>query len=323
MRRKLVIAALTCLCTLGYGMAGASAQPAWPSKPLRFVVPYPAGGNSDLLARLVSQRLGEALGQSVIVDNKGGAGGAIGTAEAARAEPDGYTLLLGDIATHAINPAIMAKMIYKPESLTPVVRLSSVSLLLVVYPKFEAKTVGDLIKLAKAQPGTLNFASSGAGSAQHLAFEYFKSKAGIDMVHVPYKGSAPAMNDLLGGQIPAMIDGTAVPHVKDGLLRALAVTGPKRSPVLPDVPTMQEAGVPGYEYVSWHGMFVPAGTPAPIIERLNTEVNKVLKDPVVRERMAALNIDLVGGTPDEFAAFIRAEAGKVRDIAKASGIQPK
>lgn len=323
MRRKPLIALLTSLCVLGSGITDAVAQSAWPTKAIRFVVPYPAGGNSDLLARLVGQRLTEGLGQPVVIDNRGGAGGAIGAAEAARAEPDGYTLLLGDIATHAINPAIMEKMNYKPESLTPVVRLSSVSLLLVVYSKFEAKSVGDLVKLAKEKPGTLNFASSGAGSAQHLAFEYFKSKAGIDMVHVPYKGSAPAMNDLIGGQIPAMIDGTAVPHVKDGLLRALAVTGTKRSPVLPEVPTMQEAGVAGYEYVSWHGMFVPAGTPAPIIERLNTEVNKILKDPVVRERMATLNIDLVGGTSDEFAAFIRAEASKVRDIAKASGIRPK
>jgi len=319
MSRKLSIVVLACLTALGCGMVGASAQTTWPTKPIRFVVPYPAGGNADLLARLVSQRLNEALGQPVIVDNKGGAGGAIGAADAGRSEPDGYTLLLGDIATHAINPAISDKLIYKPENFIPVVRLTSVSLLLVVPPKFEAKTLGDLIKIAKAQPGVLNFASSGTGSAQHLAFEYFKSKAGIDMVHVPYKGSAPAMNDLLGGQVSAMIDGTAVPHVKDGLLRALAVTSSKRSSALPDVPTMQEAGVPGYEFVSWHGIFVPAGTPAAIVERLNVEVNKIVKDPTARERMAALNIDLVGGTSEEFAAFIRVEASKMRDVAKAAG----
>jgi tripartite-type tricarboxylate transporter receptor subunit TctC len=304
---------------MGSGMTGAVAQSTWPTKAIRFVVPYPAGGNSDLLARLVGQRLSDALGQPVVIDNKGGAGGAIGAADAARSEPDGYTLLLGDIATHAINPAISDKLSYKPESLAPVIRLSSVSLLLVVSPKFEAKTAADLVKLAKAKPGMLNFASSGAGSSQHLAFEYFKSKAGIDMVHVPYKGSAPAINDVIGQHVSAMIDGTAVPHVKDGLLLALAVTGPKRSPILPDVPTMQEAGVPGYEFTSWHGIFVPAGTPAAIIARLNTEVNKIVKEPIARNRMAALNIELVGGTTEEFAAFIGAEAAKMRDVAKSSG----
>jgi tripartite-type tricarboxylate transporter receptor subunit TctC len=319
LRRKLLagIASFGLLC---FGTAGAMAQPAWPSQTIRLLVPYAPGGNADLLGRLIGPKLSEALGQPVVVDNKAGAGGAIGAAEAARAAPDGHTLLMGDIATHAINPAVNDKLAYKPlEQFTPVVRLTSVSLLLVVNPKLEAKSVADLIALAKAQPGTLDYASAGNGTPQHLAFEYLKSKTGIEAAHVPYKGSAPAITDLVGGHVSAMIDGTAVPYVKDGALRALAVTGAKRSPVLPDVPTLSEAGVPGYEFASWHGLFVPAGTPSEIVARLNAEVNRTLTDPAVRQRMADLNIDLVGGTSEDFAAFVQTEARKMQDLAKLAG----
>lgn len=295
-------------------------QPAWPARTVRLVVPYPAGGNVDLLGRLIGPKLGEALGQSVIIENKPGAGGAVGAAEVARAEPDGHTVLIGDIATHAINPAMNDNLAYRPlESFAPVVRLTSVSLLLVVNPKHEAKSVGELVAFAKRNPGKLDYASAGPGTPQQLAFEYLKSLTGIEAVHVPYKGSAPAINDLVGGHVSAMIDGTAVPFVRDGALRGLAVTGPRRSQALPDVPTMSEAGVPGYAFASWHGVFVPAGTPGEIVSRLNAEINRIISDPVIRDRLASLNIDLVGGSPGEFDAFIRAETEKIRELVRLSG----
>lgn len=316
-RAGLVAAALT---TAAAWIAPAAAQAPWPSKPIRLVVPYPAGGNVDLLGRLIGPRLSEAFGQPVVIDNKPGAGGAIGAADAARSEPDGHTLLIGDIATHAINPAVQDKLPYRPlEDFTPVIRLTSVSLLLVVNPKDPAKDLAGLIAYGKANPDKLTYASAGVGTPQQLAFELLKAKTGMSATHVPYRGSAPALNDLIGGQITAMIDGTAVPMAREGTLRALAVTGPKRSKALPDVPTVAEAAVPGYEFASWHGLFVPAGTPPAIVERLNAELNKVIADPTVRERMAALNIDLAGGTPSAFAEFIKAESGKIAELVRISG----
>ena len=199
------------------------------------------------------------------------------------------------------------------------IRLTSVSLLLVVNPRNEAKDLAGLIAYGKANPDRVTYASAGVGTPQQLAFELLKAKTGMSATHVPYRGSAPALNDLIGGQITAMIDGTAVPMAREGTLRALAVTGPQRSKALPDVPTVAEAAVPGYEFASWHGLFVPAGTPPAVVERLNTELNKIVADPVVRERMAALNIDLVGGTPAAFADFIKAEASKIAELVRISG----
>jgi tripartite-type tricarboxylate transporter receptor subunit TctC len=320
MIRRILLTAFASAASFVVAAAEVMAQPAWPARTIRLVVPYPAGGNVDLLGRLIGPKLSEALGQSVIIDNKPGAGGAIGAGEVARAEPDGHTLLIGDIATHAINPAVNDNLAYRPlESFVPVVRLTSVSLLLVVNPKHEAKSVAELIAFAKGNPGKLDYASAGAGTPQQLAFEYLKSLTGIQAVHVPYKGSAPAINDLIGGHVSAMIDGTAVPFVRDGALRGLAVTGPQRSQALPDVPTMSEAGVPGYAFASWHGLFAPAGTPGTVVSRLNAEVNKIIADPAVRERLAGLNIDLVGGPPNEFEAFIRTEADKIRELVRLSG----
>jgi tripartite-type tricarboxylate transporter receptor subunit TctC len=298
----------------------ATAQTTWPSKTMRIVVPYPAGGNVDLLGRLIGPKLSEALGQTIVIDNKPGAAGAIGATDAARAEPDGHTLLIGDIATHAITPALQDKLAYRPiEDFNPVMRLTSVSLLLVVNPKNPAKDLAALIAEAKANPDKVTYASAGVGSPHQLAFELLKEKTGIKATHVPYRGSAPAINDVIAGHVTAMIDGTAVPMAREGTLRALAVTGAKRSAAMPDVPTVAEAGVPGYEFASWHGVFVPAGTPPAVVERLNAELNKIVADPTVRERMAALNIELVGGTSAAFGDFIKAEAGKIAELVRISG----
>lgn len=300
--------------------ASATAQTAWPSKTMRIVVPYPAGGNVDLLGRLIGPKLSEALGQTIVIDTKPGAAGAIGATDAARSEPDGHTLLIGDIATHAITPALQDKLPYNPlTDFAPVMRLTSVSLLLVINPKNPAKDLAALLADAKANPEKVTYASAGVGTPQQLAFELLKEKTGIKATHVPYRGSAPAINDVIAGHVTAMIDGTAVPMAREGTLRALAVTGAKRSAAMPDVPTVAEAGVPGYEFASWHGVFVPAGTPPAVVERLNAELNKIVADPVVRERMAALNIELVGGTPAAFGDFIKAEAGKITELVRISG----
>lgn len=300
--------------------ASATAQTAWPSKTMRIVVPYPAGGNVDLLGRLIGPKLSEALGQTIVIDNKPGAAGAIGATDAARSEPDGHTLLIGDIATHAITPALQDKLPYNPlTDFAPVMRLTSVSLLLVINPKNPAKDLAALLADAKANPEKVTYASAGVGTPQQLAFELLKEKTGIKATHVPYRGSAPAINDVIAGHVTAMIDGTAVPMAREGTLRALAVTGAKRSAAMPDVPTVAEAGVPGYEFVSWHGVFVPAGTPPAVVERLNAELNKIVADPAVRERMAALNIELVGGTSAAFGDFIKAESGKIAELVRISG----
>ena len=300
--------------------ASATAQTAWPSKTMRIVVPYPAGGNVDLLGRLIGPKLSEALGQPIVIDNKPGAAGAIGATDAARSEPDGHTLLIGDIATHAITPALQDKLPYNPlTDFTPVMRLTSVSLLLVINPKNPAKDLAALLADAKANPEKVTYASAGVGTPQQLAFELLKEKTGIKATHVPYRGSAPAINDVIAGHVTAMIDGTAVPMAREGTLRALAVTGAKRSAAMPDVPTVAEAGVPGYEFASWHGVFVPAGTPPAVVERLNAELNKIVADPAVRERMAALNIELVGGTSAAFGDFIKAESGKIAELVRISG----
>lgn len=300
--------------------ASATAQTAWPSKTMRIVVPYPAGGNVDLLGRLIGPKLSEALGQPIVIDNKPGAAGAIGATDAARSEPNGHTLLIGDIATHAITPALQDKLPYNPlTDFVPVMRLTSVSLLLVINPKNPAKDLAALLADAKANPEKVTYASAGVGTPQQLAFELLKEKTGIKATHVPYRGSAPAINDVIAGHVTAMIDGTAVPMAREGTLRALAVTGAKRSAAMPDVPTVAEAGVPGYEFASWHGVFVPAGTPPAVVERLNAELNKIVADPAVRERMAALNIELVGGTSAAFGDFIKAETGKIAELVRISG----
>ena len=299
----------------------AQAQP-YPSKPIRFVVPYPAGGPLDTVARLLGQKVSESTKQPVIVDNKPGAGGNIGADAVAKAPADGYTILMGAVATHAINPTLYASMPYDAiKDFTPVTQIASTPNVLVVNPSVPASNVREFIAYAKANPGKLNFGSGSTGSAGHLAGELFKTMAGIDMTHVPYKGAAPAMNDLIGGQIQLMFDNLAssLAQVRAGKVKALAVTTAKRSALAPELPTIAESGLPGFDINTWFGIFVPAGTPREVVERLHAEFTKALAAPDIREKMLNLGAEPVGSTPEEFAAYIRSEADKYARVIKASG----
>jgi tripartite-type tricarboxylate transporter receptor subunit TctC len=299
----------------------AQAQP-YPSKPIRFVVPYPAGGPLDTVARLLGQKVSEGTKQPVIVDNKPGAGGNIGADAVAKAPPDGYTILMGAVATHAINPTLYASIPYDPiKDFIPVTQIASTPNVLVVNPSVPAGNVREFIAYAKANPGKLNFGSGSTGSAGHLAGELFKTMAGIDMTHVPYKGAAAAMNDLIGGQIQLMFDNLAssLAQVRAGKVRAIAVTTAKRSPLAPELPTIAESGLPGFDINTWFGVFVPARTSDEIVERLHAEFTKALAAPGIRERMLNLGAEPVGGSSGEFAAYIQAESGKYARIIRASG----
>jgi tripartite-type tricarboxylate transporter receptor subunit TctC len=301
--------------------AVAFAQP-YPNHAIRLVVPFPAGGTTDILARAAAQKLTEALGQSVVVDNRPGAGGNIGAELVAKAAPDGYTLLMGTVGTHAINPSLYAKMPYDHvKDFVPIILVAGVPNVLVVNPSLPINSVADLIKLAKAKPGTINFASSGSGTSIHLSGELFKTMAGVDMTHVPYKGSAPALTDVMGGQVQIMFDNlpSSLALIKSGKLRAVAVTSLQRAPALPDVPTIAESGLPGFEASSWFGILAPAGTPAPIVAKINAEVNKWLQSPEAKEQLLAQGAAAAGGSPEQFVAHIRAETDKWAKVVKASG----
>ena len=305
------------------GIAPAAAQN-YPSKPITMVVPFSAGGTTDILARIVGQALGTELGQTIIIDNKPGAGGNIGGQAASRAPADGYTLFMGTVGTHAINQALYKKMPFDPiKDFAPLSRVANVPNLLVAHPSQPFKTVPELIAYAKANPGAVNFGSSGSGSSIHLSGELFKSMANVDMVHVPYKGSAPAVTDLLGNQIGIMFDNmpSAIQHVRSGKLRPIAVTTAKRSPELPDVPTIAEAGVPGYEATSWFGLCAPANTPAPVMDKLHAALTKVLKDPAVIKKIGDQGGEVVIETPAQFDAFIKSEAAKWGKVVKESGAE--
>lgn len=326
MTRTFPIARRTLLAGLAVAAAGALPLAAgaqnYPTKPVTIVVPFSAGGTTDILARIVGQALSAELGQSVVIDNRAGAGGNIGGALAAKAPADGYTLFMGTVGTHAINAALYKKMPFDPvKDFAPLTRVANVPNLLVAHPQQPFKTVKELIDYAKAHPGAVNFGSSGSGSSIHLSGELFKSMAKVDMVHVPYKGSAPAVTDLLGNQIAIMFDNmpSAIQHVRAGKLRPLAVTTAKRSPELPDVPTIAEAGVPGYEATSWFGMFAVAGTPKPVLERLNAALAKVLKQPEVVAKIKEQGGETISETPEQFAAFIQAESAKWGRVVKESG----
>jgi tripartite-type tricarboxylate transporter receptor subunit TctC len=293
----------------------------WPAKPVRFVVPFAPGGTTDILARLVAQHLGEALGQPFVIENRAGAGGNIGAAEVAKAAPDGYTILMGTPGTQAINQYIYTKMPYNTEKdFAPVSLVARVPNVLVVHPGLGLKSLQDLVAYARANPNKLNAASPGAGSTGHLSLELFKKLTGVEIQHVPYKGSGPALTDLVAGQVQMTIDNlpSAMPHIQAGKLTALGVTTEQKVAVLPDVPTVASL-VPGYEASSWFVVMAPAGTPEPIVRRLSAEVDKLLRKPVVLERMKALGADPVGGTPEQLAAHLAAEVKKWRDVARASG----
>jgi tripartite-type tricarboxylate transporter receptor subunit TctC len=314
-RRLALAVSMACIAPFAFAQA-------YPNHAIRLIVPFPAGGTTDILARDVAKKLTDTLGQAVVVDNRPGAGGNIGADIVAKAAPDGYTLLMGTVGTHAINPSLYAKMPYDHvKDFVPVVLVAGVPNVLVVNPSVPINSVADLIKLAKAKPGTINFASSGSGTSIHLSGELFKTMAGVDMTHVPYKGSSPALTDLMGGQVQIMFDNlpSSLALIKSGKLRAVAVTSLKRAPTLPDVPTIAESGLPGFEASSWFGILAPAGTPAPIIARLNAEVNKYLQSPEGNEQLLAQAAEVAGGPPEKFVAHIRAETDKWAKVVKASG----
>jgi tripartite-type tricarboxylate transporter receptor subunit TctC len=315
MHRWALGALFACIATLASGQG-------YPNRTIRLVVPFPAGGTTDILAREVAQKLTEVLGQAVVVDNRPGAAGNIGSDLVAKSAPDGYTLLMGTVGTHAINPSLYSKMPYDHvKDFTPVVLVAGVPNVLVVNPALPVKSVPDLIKFAKDKPGQINFASSGSGTSIHLSGELFKTMAGVDMTHVPYKGSSPALTDLIGGQVQIMFDNlpSALPQIKGGRLRAIAVTSLKRAPVLPDIPTINESGLPGFEASSWFGVLAPAGTPAAVVARINTEVNKWLQSADAREKLLGQGAEAAGGSPEQFANHIRAESEKWTKVVKASG----
>ena len=300
----------------------AAAHAQWPTKPVRFVVPFPAGGSTDVVGRLIAEHLRQGLGQSFVIDNRAGAGGTTGSDAVAKAAPDGYTMLIGTSSTHAIASGLYgAKLPYdQVKDFAPVTLLGSATILLVVHPSVAAKSVPELIALAKAKPGTLNFASSGNGGVSHLTGEYFKSLAGVEMQHVPYKGDTPMIIDLVAGRV-SLAFGTAVaflPYVQKGALNSLAVTNARPSPVAPNLPTVA-ATLPGFEALQWFGLLMPAGTPADIVAKLNAEVVKILKLPEVRERLQAMGIEIAGNSPEQFAAFMRSETTKWGRIVKDSG----
>ena len=311
------------LAVLALAISQAAFAQTWPSRPVRFLVPFAAGaGINDIMARLVGQHLGPLLGQPVVIENRPGSGGIAGTDAAAKAAPDGYTFLMTNVSL-VTSAYLYPKLAYDPQKdFVPVTLVATSPLVLVVHPSVAAKSVPELVALAKANPGKLTFGSGGIGSTPHLAVELFESAAGFEAVHVPYKGGAPALNDLIGGQLSFMIENVpgTMPFVKQGKLRALAITSAQRSPAEPSLPTMAESGVPGYEVVGWQGLFAPAGTPPEIVARLQLEVGKLLRFPEVRNRLAALGADAVGSAPADFAAFVREENARWSKIIREKGI---
>ncbi|MEO8279661.1 MAG: tripartite tricarboxylate transporter substrate binding protein [Ideonella sp.] len=318
-RRALTGAFITLAAT---GPVATFAQTNYPDKTIRLIVPYPPGGFTDILGRIIANELQSGLGQTVIVDNKGGGGSTIGTALVARAPADGYTLLLV-APDFAINESLMeSRLTYDArKDFTPVIRAAWSPMVLVTNPSLPVKNVSELIALAKAQPGKINFASGGVGTGSHLALELFKARAGVNLVHVPYKGNGPASTDLLGGQVAGMYLQYAVakPFIASGRLRVLATPSGKRSPAMPDVPTIAESGLPGFDVEPWFGIVAPAGTPPAVVNRLNAEIAKVMQQPGVREKLAAVGAVPSLSTPQEFATFIDTEVTRWADVVKASG----
>jgi tripartite-type tricarboxylate transporter receptor subunit TctC len=304
---------LTSAFCLGYAAAGSAATAAYPTKPVRLIVPYPPGGGNDTLARLFGAKLTEAWGQQVVVDNRPGAGTIIGTQLAARSVPDGYTLLLSSIATHAIAPNLYARPGYDPvKDFAPITLLAVAPTVVCVNPAVPAKSLKDLIALAKAKPGELKFASGGSATPPHMAGEIFAAMTAVKMVHVPYKGGGPAIAGLIGGETTMMFDTAAsiLPHVQSGKLRALAIARPSRLPEYPNLQTFAEAGVPGYEVNAWYSMHAPAGVPKSVIAEVNRELVRILKLPDIQQRLKALGSEGIGNTPAEFDKFVRAESAK-------------
>ena len=303
----------------------ASAQPAaYPSKPIRLIIPFPPGGATDIIGRTLAQKLSVQLGQTVIVDNKPGAGGTLGSNEAAKAVPDGYTLLLATTSTHSIAPSLYKNIPYSVEKdFAPIAEVATATNVLIVTPNLPVASVAELVLLAKSKPDALNFASSGNGTIVHLQSELFKLDAGVKLTHVPYKGTALAIPDLIGGQTHLMFDSlvSALPHVKGGKVKALAVTSTKRTPLLPNVPTVIESGLPGYEVNTYFGLFAPPGTPREIVQRLQREAANAVQSAEVKERFASQGAEPVGGTPEALSVLIRAETAKWKRVIEAGQIK--
>jgi tripartite-type tricarboxylate transporter receptor subunit TctC len=315
LRRVVCAAALACALPV--------VAQSYPTKAIRLVVPFAPGGSNDIMARLTGQAFTESMGQTVVIDNRAGASGIIGCDIVAKAPPDGYTLLMMSL-TIAVNPSLFRKMPFDTEKdLVPVTLVASAPLMLVVNPSVPAKSVKELIAYAKANPGKLNFGSGGPGTTPHLAGEMFKTMAGLQIIHIPYKGGGPALADLVGGQIQLMLENipSTLPFVQSGKLRALAVSAMKRSALVPDLPTLDEAGVKGYDLVGWNGLFVPAGTPRAIVTKLYRETVKALAQPEVKRRLATLGAEGVGSSPEEFGAFVKAEIRKWSRVAREAGLK--
>ena len=321
---KAVAARVSSFALAALVLAGSALAQAWPTKPIRLIVPFPPGGSADILARAIGQKLGDGLGQQVIIDNRPGAGTAIGAEATAKAAPDGYTIMLGTVSSHAINPALNPGLKFDPiKDFAPVSLVASIPFALIVHPSLPVNSARDLIALAKAKPGSLNYSSAGNGTSNHLAGELFKSMTGTFMVHIPYKGSAPALNDLIAGQVQLMYDLvlTAAPHVKSGAVRALAVTGRERSAALPGVPTVAESGVPGYEVTAWFGFFAPAGTPVAVVNTLNAETVKAMRLQDLRDRLGSQGAEALTSTPEQFSGYVKDELTKWTRVVKASGMK--
>lgn len=307
---------------LGTPLACAWAQTALPKGPISLIVPFAAGGATDVVSRLIAQKLSERIGRTIVVENAGGGGGSIGATKVAKAPADGSVLLMGTVATHAINPLSLSPSPYDPvRDFTPISLIAKVPNVLLVSNSVRAQNVRELIALLKAQAGKFSYGSSGVGTPPHLSGELFKSMAGVDIAHIPYKGGGPAMTDLVGGQIPILFDVLtgAASHIRAGSVRALAVTTDKRSPSFPDVPTMAEAGVPGYETYTWNALFGPAGVPRPFVEQLSRELQRVVAEPEVQARLKDLSANPVGSTPEALAALVKAELEKWGPVIKAIG----
>jgi tripartite-type tricarboxylate transporter receptor subunit TctC len=303
-------------------LAAAPALAAYPDKPIKLIVPVPPGGGVDLLSRAIGGKMSASMGVPVVIENRAGASAAIGTEMLAKSPPDGYTIMMG-YSAHATNPIFSPKLPYDTtKDFAAIAHVGYIPLILVVNASLPVNSVKELIDMAKAKPGQLQFASGGAGAGAHLSGELLKVTAHVDVIHVPYKGNAPALTDLLGGQVTMMFDTitTALPHVKSGKLKALAVTSPKRSPLAPDVPTMIESGLPEFDISAWYVMFAPAGTPKDVLQRLNAEVNKAIADPDVRKTLGEQGVEFTGGTPEQAEAFVRGEVDRWGRIIKTRGM---
>lgn len=320
-RRAIGLACATACALFACSSALAQASGGYPNKPIKLVVPYPPGGPTDIVARVVAQKLSEQLGQSIIIDNRPGAGANLGAEAVARSPADGYTLMVATTA-HAINPALFSKLNYSiTKDFAPISQLTAGPLVIVATPNLAANNVKELIALAKSKNGEINFASSGNGQSTHLSAELFNAMAGTKMNHIPYKGSAPALTDVMSGQADLMFDTmlSAMPFVKGGKLKAIAVTSAQRSPVAPDIPTIAESGLPGYEAIAWNGLLAPAGTPKEVVDQINAALKKVLEAPDVKQRFDAQGFAAQWGTPADFGKFVQSEVDKWAKVVKTSG----